>query len=78
MIGNATKDLVNAVVDDVIMPFIELALPVGNWREYTATLVGAELRIGHLLAAMLDFVIIALVIYAFVKLVLKQEKVKKI
>lgn len=78
VIGNATKDLVNAFVDGLIMPLIGIVLPAGNWKEYTAGFMTAEIEIGHLLAALLDFTIIALVIYAFVKLVLKKEKVEKI
>lgn len=78
VIGSATKDLVNAVVDGLIMPLIGIVLPAGQWQEYTVAFMTAEIQVGHLLAALLDFFIIALVIYAFVKLALKKEEVKKI
>lgn len=78
VVGNATKDLVNAVVDDILMPFIGLLLPGEGWRTYTATVAGAELGIGHLIGAMLDFVLIAMVVFLFVKFVLRKEEVKKV
>ncbi len=78
VIGSATKDLVNAVVDGLIMPLVGIVLPAGEWQAYTVRFMTADIQVGQLLAAVLDFAIIALVIYAFVKLVLKQEEVKKI
>lgn len=78
VVGNATKDLINTVVDAVLMPLIGLVLPSSTWETYTVTVSGAELGIGQLIGAMLDFILIALVVYLFVKLVLRQKEVKKV
>ncbi|MCJ7428765.1 MAG: MscL family protein [Candidatus Nanohaloarchaeota archaeon QJJ-5] len=78
VIGNATKDLVNSVVDSLIMPLVGILLPAGDWQEYSVMVLSAEIEVGNLLAAVLDFVIIALVIYAFVKYILRKEDVKKV
>jgi large conductance mechanosensitive channel len=78
VIGNTTKDLVNAAVDGLIMPLIGIVLPVSAWEEYTLTVMTAEIQTGQLLAAALDFLIIAFLIYLFVRMVLKREEVKKI
>lgn len=77
VIGNATKDLVNTVVDSLVMPIVGIVLPTSNWEQYTVSLLSAEIELGQLLASLLDFVIIAFLIYLFVKLVLKHEDVKK-
>lgn len=77
VIGNATKDLVNTTVDSLIMPVIGIILPASDWQQYTVTVLSAQIEVGELLAAMLDFVIIAFIIYLFVKFVLKHEDVKK-
>lgn len=78
VVGNATKDLVNTVVDAVLMPFIGLVLPSSTWETYTLDIAGAELGIGRLIGASLDFILIALIVFLFVKLVLRQKEVKKV
>lgn len=64
VIGNAFTAIVNAVVSDVVMPLVGVVLPGGDWREYTATAL--NLRIGHLLGAILDFLVIAIVLFIVV------------
>lgn len=78
VMGNATKDLVNAVVANVIMPIIEVVLPGESWREAVWAVGTIEFGVGQLIGALLDFTIIALIIYLFVKLVIGKEKVEKI
>jgi len=78
VIGAAVKDLVSVTVDTVIMPIVEIFLPEGNWQNAVLNLVGIELQIGVFLAALIDFLIIALLIFIFVKYILKKEKVEKI
>ncbi|MFW6109405.1 MAG: MscL family protein, partial [archaeon] len=38
IIGSASKDLVNALVDDILMPIILFFVPGGAWREATVTI----------------------------------------
>ncbi|MFB6217415.1 MAG: MscL family protein [Candidatus Aenigmatarchaeota archaeon] len=78
VIGTAAKDLVNATVDDVIMPFVNLFLPGGNWQNATFSVGEATFKIGHLLSVIIEFVIIALLVYLFVRYILKKEKVEKV
>lgn len=78
VVGMAVKDLVNAVVQDLIMPFIGLILPGESWRTATVHLASAEIQIGHLIGAALDFFIILFLIYLILKYGLKKEEVKKI
>jgi large conductance mechanosensitive channel len=64
VIGNAFTAIVNAVVADLVMPVVGLVLPGGDWRN--ATFTPLQLRLGHLLGAMLDFFIIAMVLFIVV------------
>jgi large conductance mechanosensitive channel len=64
VIGKAFGDIVNAVVADVIMPIVGAVMPGGDWRAWSVTPLG--LKLGHLLGAMLDFLIIALVLFLVV------------
>lgn len=77
VIGGAFGRIVTAVVDDVVMPLVSLCMPNGNWRDAGMTLRHAPaaqpdtvLRYGDLLGAVLDFFIIALVLFLLVKRIL--------
>lgn len=78
VIGGAFGRIVSAVVDDVVMPLVSLFMPNGNWRGAGITLrhkPGVEpdtvLRYGDLMGAVLDFFIIALVLFLLVKRILR-------
>ena len=65
VIGGAFGKIVTALVEDLLMPLVGLVLPGGDWREWT---VGAmNLRVGHLLSAIVDFLCIAFVLFLIVK-----------
>ncbi len=64
VIGNAFTAIVNALVADLVMPVVGLVLPGGEWRN--ATLTSLNLRIGHLLGAVLDFLLIAAALFILV------------
>lgn len=78
VMGLAVKDLVSATVDDLIMPVVEVFLPEGSWETAILNLAGIEFKIGHFAAAAIDFVLIALLIFVFVRHGLKKEEVGKI
>ncbi len=78
VIGMAVTDLVNAVVEDVVMPIVGVLLPGEGWRTATYTIYEVEFAIGHLLGELLDFFIIALLLYVFIRYALKKESVEKL
>jgi large conductance mechanosensitive channel len=65
VIGGAFGKIVTALVDDVIMPLVGALLPGQEWREFT--LSPLEFKVGHLLGATLDFLIIAAVLFLVVQ-----------
>lgn len=73
VIGLAATALVTAIVNDIIMPIVGLLLPDGDWK--TATLW--VFRWGDLLSALINFAIIALVVFVIAKYILREEKVTK-
>lgn len=83
IIGGATGKLVSAVVDDMLMPVVGLIMPAGDWREAQIVLSQSTdaagkvtvnaLKYGHLLGAVLDFVIISFVVYILTKALLPKE-----
>lgn len=77
VIGNATTDLVSAVVADLIMPIVEVVLPGSTWQTAELVVGPFAFKIGHLTGALIDFTIIALLVFAFFKLVMKKDAVEK-
>jgi large conductance mechanosensitive channel len=64
VIGGAFGKIVSALVDSVVMPVVGGILPGGNWRTYTVT--SLDINLGAVLAALVDFTLIALVLFVVV------------
>jgi large conductance mechanosensitive channel len=77
IIGAAVSKLVSALVADIIMPVVTFFIPGGNWREAVLNIGPIVLKIGDFIGAIIDFVIIAFVIYLIARWILKEEKVGK-
>jgi len=60
--------LVNALVKDLILPIIGLAIPgLGDLATYEITFAQQIFRVGDFLAALITFIIVAFVIFLIVK-----------
>ena len=71
IIGSASKDLVNALVADILMPVIMFFVPGGTWREATLTVGPVVLALGHFIGALLDYLIIALIVFFLMRQIKK-------
>jgi len=78
VIGAAATKLVNSTVADIIMPIIAVLTPGGNWREAVFQVGPIKFLLGDFIGAIIDFLIIALVIFFTVKYVMKGDVSKKI
>jgi large conductance mechanosensitive channel len=77
IIGAAIGKVVSSIVDDLINPIIGMALPGGSWRDAkivlststdaTGKVVENGITYGHLIGALVDFVIIAFVVFMIIK-----------
>jgi large conductance mechanosensitive channel len=71
IIGGAAGRLVTALVNDLLMPIIAVVIPNGEWRT-AVTLVGPiKFLFGDFLGTLVDFVIIALVVFLVMKQISK-------
>jgi len=77
IIGLAATALINSVVNDLIMPVITFFLPGGTWYAATVSIGPIVIAWGSLLAAIINFVIIAFVVFLVAKYALREEKVSK-
>ena len=74
IIGVALTALVQSLVNDIVMPIISPLIPGGAWQEATLKIGPVLLRWGSFLSAVINFVIIALVVFIVVKKLLKDGK----
>ncbi len=77
IIGAAATTLVKSLVDNIIMPLITPFVPGGAWQTATFSLGPVIISWGAFLAAVINFVIIAFVVFLIAKWVLREEKVAK-
>ena len=74
IMGGAASKLVTALVSDIIMPFIAVLVPGGDWRKTEFLLGPVKLLLGDFAGALIDFMIVAFVIFMIVKVAIKDEK----
>jgi len=77
IMGAAVTDLVKSLVNNVIMPVVTFFIPGGEWQAATFALGPIVVGWGAFLAALINFLIIALVVFMIAKAVLKEEKVSR-
>lgn len=77
IIGNKLNELVKVVVDNLLMPFIGMVLPSGDWRQLGFEINGAKFGVGNVIGSAIDFLIVAVFVFAIAKYVLREEVVSK-
>ena len=68
VIGQAASGLVTSLVNDIVNPLIGLFLPAGSLDALSAKVINmsgeiTEFKYGHLISSIIDFLIIALVVF---------------
>lgn len=77
IMGVAITAVVTSLVNNIIMPIITPFIPGGAWQTATVKLGSIVLGLGAFGGALLNFIIIALVVFMIAKMVLKEDKVTK-
>ncbi len=81
IMGAATGKVVSSLVADILMPIISLALPSGEWRsakwQLGEKVVGGKevanfITYGQFVGNVVDFVVIAFVVYVITKALIKE------
>jgi len=76
IIGLASVALINSVVNNLIMPIITPFIPGGAWQTAVFSLGPIVIGWGALLGAIINFVIIAFVVFLIAKYALKSKNSK--
>lgn len=77
VIGGKVNAFVTATVSDLVMPFIGIFIPQGEWQTWEVVIGPLKLGVGHWLGSAIEFVIVAYIVFAFTKFVLREEVVQK-
>jgi large conductance mechanosensitive channel len=77
IIGGKANALVTALVDGILMPIVTFFIPGGNWRTASLDVGPVHFVLGPVFGAGIDFLIVAWLVFAFSKWVLKEEAVAK-
>lgn len=77
IMGVAATSLVKSLVDNLIMPFVGVLTPSGEWKTAVLSLGPVHLGIGPFVAECINFVVIALVVFMIARYVMGEEKVQK-
>ncbi len=73
VIGSAASTLVTALVKDIIMPFVGVLIPGGDWQSTVLQIGPVKFMPGDFAGALINFIIIALVIFLLVKYIMKGD-----
>jgi large conductance mechanosensitive channel len=80
ILGLALNKLVTSVVDDLIMPIINLATAAtgGNWKDWfiplsSAGTDGPKLMVGNIISNIINFLVLGLVCFLFAKAFVKPK-----
>ncbi|MFA6306095.1 MAG: MscL family protein [Candidatus Gracilibacteria bacterium] len=77
IMGTASTDLVKSLVNNIIMPFVGVLMPAGGWQSAVLTVGPLALPWGSFLADLLNFLILAFVVFVIAKKLFKEAKVEK-
>ena len=82
IIGAAMVKLVTSVVDDVIMPVVNLATAAtgGNWKDWYIPLTsagaeGPKMLVGNVIGAIINFLVIGFICWRIAKMFVKPKVV---
>ncbi len=75
IIGAAFKAIVDSLVNDVVMPFVGIFVDTSSFADVVLHIGGAEIMIGSFVAAVINFLIVAFVIFCMVKMLNKMHEV---
>ncbi|WP_342265236.1 large conductance mechanosensitive channel protein MscL [Cardinium endosymbiont of Philonthus spinipes] len=72
IMGGAFGKIVTSIVEDLVMPMINpLLITERNWQSIQ---IGPGIKIGHFVAAVLNFLVISLIIFAMIRLIHRLKK----
>lgn len=72
VIGGAVGKVVSSIVGDLVMPIVGILSPEGSWRTLKVGYGRLQFTIGNFMGTMVDFLVIAAVVFMITKAFVKQ------
>jgi large conductance mechanosensitive channel len=72
IVGGAVGKVVTSLAQDIIMPTVSPLLPSGEWRTAQIMIGKAAIKWGSFLGNVIDFLIIAFIVYLMTKALIKE------
>jgi len=77
IMGVAATTLIKSLVDNIIMPTISPAIPGGVLKTFILTAGPFSWGVGQFIGDLINFAIIAFVVFLMAKFIMREEKVTK-
>jgi large conductance mechanosensitive channel len=79
IIGSKAGELVKTIVDGLLMPFLEpiLSAAGGEWQTAKFAIGPFNFAVGAIISALINFLVVAFLVFLFAKHVLREEAVTK-
>lgn len=77
IMGEASTGLVQSLVNDIILPFAAPFTSAETWREATLTIGPVKLSYGSFIADILNFAILAFIVFIVARKIIKLEQKEK-
>lgn len=77
IIGAAFKAIVDSLVKDVVMPFIGIFVDTSSFSDVVLHLGGADIMVGNFIGAVINFLLVALIIFCMIKFINRFHDLKK-
>ncbi|MEG0765397.1 MAG: large-conductance mechanosensitive channel protein MscL [Pseudoflavonifractor sp.] len=68
IIGGAFKTIIDSLVNDIIMPFVGIFIGKDSFAALSFSVGGANIMVGNFIQAIVNFLIMAFVVFLLVKL----------
>ena len=77
VIGEASTSLVTSLVKDILLPIAAPLMSAETWKEAVFSIGPVTISYGSFLADLINFIILALIIFIVAKKVIKEENSSK-
>ena len=78
IVGGAFSSITNSLINDIIMPIVGIFVSQASFADLTLSVGGAVITYGNFIQAVLNFVILAFVVFCMVKAVNRVAHTQKI
>ena len=67
IVGGAFSNITNSLINDIIMPFIGIFVSEASFANLSVTIGAAQITYGNFIQAVINFLVMALVVFCLVK-----------